>query len=133
MVIKPCQLKNKNPIRNLKSRSTSRERKVWEREKVRSCLLALWEDDPGRVKLGREDLSRIFQSHSSQSSNGSGEGGPLLRPDVLRSHEQHDQPNSHCYSYHQPQKKRHFCEANGDITESEEMREIKSLDGGKEV
>ena len=38
-----------------------------ERESKKAQLLELREGDPGGVVLGREELSRIFDSHSSES------------------------------------------------------------------
>lgn len=75
---------------------------------MRAQLLALREDDPGRVAVGREDLSGVVDCHPGKSGYGVGQLGPAVGPGVLVLDEAHYQRQSHGESHYQPHKEPHF-------------------------
>lgn len=77
------------------------------REEKRTKLLPGREDDPRRVELRRQDLSRIFHSHPGESGDGGGQQRSLGGPRILGADEAHndDQPNH--YSHHHPEYETH--------------------------
>lgn len=61
-------------------------------------LLAVREDDPGWVILGRQELSGVLDGHSSKSSHSGGQLGPELGPVVLEPDKEDNDCESDKYS-----------------------------------
>jgi len=70
-------------------------------------LLAGRENDPGRVELRRQDLSRIFDGHPGEGGDGGGELGALGGPSILAADEAYYDAQAHHNSDHHSENEAH--------------------------
>lgn len=81
-----------------------KESACWEKK---AQLLAGRENDPGRVELRRQDLSRIFDGHPGEGGDGGGELRALGGPSILAADETYYDAQAHDNSDHHSENEAH--------------------------